>query len=67
MYFQSTSNQGQVYILTNFLPVYFPPTCDQAHSEQMSQANWSEDTWLVISHNQQPSAFQELCVLVQAA
>lgn len=30
-------NQGQVCILKCFLPVYLPPTCDQAHLVQLGQ------------------------------
>lgn len=69
MYFLPLSNQGQAYILTYFLPTYFMPMCDQStHPVPLGQPRLFTEVkiygllsyWLVIVHEQQPPAFQEV-------
>ena len=35
----ATSNQGQEYMLTHFLPVDYLTSCDQAHLGEIAQTN----------------------------
>lgn len=67
--FSTRSNQGQLYILKNFLLPYLTPTFDQAHLVQLAQTNFfrGSKTWLIIFYTQWPPALQEVIVLLQRA
>lgn len=58
MYFPPSSNWEQAHILMYSLPTYLPPTWDPAYTVDLTSR--SETLRLVILHEQQPPAFQEI-------